>query len=231
MSGLGSLHKVLKDETRRRIILILNEKGSLTYTELLDSLEVVSTGLLNYHLKVLSELVTKNSNGHYILTEKGELASKLLLEFPQESTLLKLRKWERKFWKAAVAILFSFSIINVAAYFLGYLSLNSLYLSLIFAIPGICAIYVFEHFMRDVISEKLRKKYLIINYYSRGIVLGFLIWWGIIIVLVLTGFSRQLSALGQAQILLALVLLLICIWVGTDLNKRQMKKPDAESSD
>ena len=55
-SGLTSLHKILKEETRRKIMLLLNEKQSLSYTELLDATETGSTGLLNYHLKVLGDL-------------------------------------------------------------------------------------------------------------------------------------------------------------------------------
>ena len=85
-SGLSSLHKVLKDETRRKIILLLNEKSSLSYTELINTLGISSTGTLNYHLKILSELISKNESGLYILTEKGRLASQLLLEFPDKKT-------------------------------------------------------------------------------------------------------------------------------------------------
>jgi DNA-binding transcriptional ArsR family regulator len=80
----ASLHKILKDETRQKIILLLNEKRSLGYTELLDATEVGSTGRLNYHLKVLSELLQKNENGQYSLTEKGKLASQLIVEFPDK---------------------------------------------------------------------------------------------------------------------------------------------------
>jgi DNA-binding transcriptional ArsR family regulator len=67
-SGIASLHKILKDESRRSIILLLNEKGSLSYTELLDASDTGSTGLLNYHLKVLDDLLSKNGNGKYILS-------------------------------------------------------------------------------------------------------------------------------------------------------------------
>lgn len=79
-SGLTSLHKILKDDTRQKIILLLNEKGSLGYTELLDATESSSTGLLNYHLKVLGDLLTltKNEAGQYLLSEKGKLAFRLL---------------------------------------------------------------------------------------------------------------------------------------------------------
>jgi hypothetical protein len=83
--GIASLHKILKDETRQKIILLLNEKESLGYTELLDTTEVGSTGRLNYHLKVLVELLQKNENGQYSLTEKGKLASQLLTEFPAKN--------------------------------------------------------------------------------------------------------------------------------------------------
>ena len=61
-TGLSSLHKILKDETRSKIILLLNEKGSLSYTDLMNTLRIVSTGTLNYHLKVLGDLLTKDEN-------------------------------------------------------------------------------------------------------------------------------------------------------------------------
>jgi DNA-binding transcriptional ArsR family regulator len=218
-SGLGSLHKILKDDTRRKIILLLNEKGSLSYTDLMDDLEVVSTGLLNYHLKVLDDLLSKNEKGEYMLTEKGKLASRLLLEFPHESTLVKMRRWERKFWKAAVIILISFSIINLAAYFLGYISLDVLFQSLLWAIPAISVIYVFEHFMRDVVSEKIRSKYLTINYYARGVVIGFFLWWGLIFALILTGLS---GGVGNGPVFV-IIMLVICLAMGFYINK-QLKK-------
>jgi hypothetical protein len=82
-SGIASLHKVLKDETRRRIILLLQEKGSLSYVDLMKALGITNTGKMNYHLKVLGDLLSKKENGQYVLTEKGTLALRLLLEFPE----------------------------------------------------------------------------------------------------------------------------------------------------
>lgn len=79
----ASLHKVLKDPTRRDIILHLNRKGQLTYTELMNLLEVTNTGKLNYHLKILNDLLQKGEDGKYSLTEKGLLASQLLQKFPE----------------------------------------------------------------------------------------------------------------------------------------------------
>jgi DNA-binding transcriptional ArsR family regulator len=83
-SAIESLHKILKDETRRKIVLLLNEKGSLGYTDLMDRINVVSTGTLNYHLKVLGNLIEKSPSGVYPLTERGKLAYRILTEFPDQ---------------------------------------------------------------------------------------------------------------------------------------------------
>ncbi len=95
MSGLTSLHKILKDETRQKIIILLKENGSLSYSDLMVSSEVGSTGQLNYHLKVLGNLLEKNSNGQYILSEKGKLAYKILTEFPNGQRIEQSYKWKR----------------------------------------------------------------------------------------------------------------------------------------
>lgn len=65
----------LKHPVRRRILAILSE-GSLTYTELLNRLNV-ETGFLNYHLENLSELISKDGEGRYRLSEFGAAAQSL----------------------------------------------------------------------------------------------------------------------------------------------------------
>jgi len=95
-SGIGSLYKVLKDENRRRIILLLQEKGSLSYVDLMKALGVVNTGKMNYHLKVLGNLLSKNENGQYILSEKGVLASRLLQEFSEADTAIQLKSSSKR---------------------------------------------------------------------------------------------------------------------------------------
>ncbi|MFQ5999548.1 MAG: winged helix-turn-helix domain-containing protein [Candidatus Bathyarchaeia archaeon] len=80
-----SLHKILKHPIRRRIVLTL-EKKELTYVELMKLVEVENTGKLNYHLKILGDLIEKGGNGKYRLTEKGQLASQLLLRFPEKKS-------------------------------------------------------------------------------------------------------------------------------------------------
>ena len=83
---LQSLHKILKHSIRRRIVLTLLEKKASTYIELMNIVEVENTGKLNYHLKVLGDLIEKDENGKYRLTEKGHLASQLLLRFPEKKS-------------------------------------------------------------------------------------------------------------------------------------------------
>jgi hypothetical protein len=156
--GLTSLHKILKEETRRQIILLLNGKGSLTYTELKDSLEVVSTGLLNYHLKVLGDLLAKDEEEKYVLTEKGKLASRLLLEFPEDNNIRNKPTWWRKFWIAEAIVTPIYLAINIALYFRGYIDATTLYnLTLgVFACIGIG--YMITHLKkRRSLSTRLAK--------------------------------------------------------------------------
>lgn len=52
----------------------------------MNQLGISNTGKLNYHLKMLDELITKNPDGTYLLTEKGTLATQLLDELSKETT-------------------------------------------------------------------------------------------------------------------------------------------------
>ncbi len=79
----SSLHKVLSDPTRRSILELLAEKEALGYTEMMTLLGVTNTGRLNYHLKVLGDLLSKDETGMYRLSERGRLAANLLTTFPE----------------------------------------------------------------------------------------------------------------------------------------------------
>lgn len=80
----ASLHNVLKHPIRQRIVLFLLEKKELAYMDLMNLVEITNTGKLNYHLKILGDLIEKNENGKYHLTEKGQLTSQFLLRFPKK---------------------------------------------------------------------------------------------------------------------------------------------------
>ncbi len=81
----SQLHAILKDPIRRRILLLLWETDGLTHTELMKALELENTGKLNYHLKLLRDLIEKE-DGKYKITQKGKLAANLLQEFPETKT-------------------------------------------------------------------------------------------------------------------------------------------------
>jgi hypothetical protein len=156
-SGLASLHNILKDETRRKIVLLLNEKGALSYTDLMNALEIANTGKLNYHLKVLNDLILKRENGHYVLTERGALASRLLLEFPEAtSDQLKPRpKWGQKTWLGISISYLSFSILILAAYLLGYINLQDFFrgvIGIVSALALVVAVFVAQRH-RDIIDK------------------------------------------------------------------------------
>lgn len=77
-----SLSDVLKHPIRRRILLVLYEKGSMLYVDLMHLVGVTNTGKFNYHLKILGDLIEKDQKGKYGLTEKGQMAAQLLHKFP-----------------------------------------------------------------------------------------------------------------------------------------------------
>ena len=83
----SSLHKILSDTTRRSILELLAEKEALSYTEIMALLHVTNTGRLNYHLKALGILISKDDQGKYHLTERGKLSVNLLQTFPERATV------------------------------------------------------------------------------------------------------------------------------------------------
>lgn len=79
-----SISDVLKYPIRRKIVLGLYEKKSMSYVDLMNFVGVMNTGKFNYHLKILGDLIEKDKEGRYRLTEKGQKAVQLLQNFPRE---------------------------------------------------------------------------------------------------------------------------------------------------
>jgi hypothetical protein len=71
--------------TRRNILELLAERDALSYTEIMALLQVTNTGRLNYHLKALGALLSKDDQGKYHLTERGKLDVNLLQSFPERT--------------------------------------------------------------------------------------------------------------------------------------------------
>jgi len=76
-----SLSDVLKNRTRRKIIVEISEKGSISYVDLMNYVGISNTGKFNYHLKILGDLLSKDPEGRYRLSEKGQLAVKFLQSY------------------------------------------------------------------------------------------------------------------------------------------------------
>jgi len=96
VSESAGFYKILEDDLRQTILMSIHERGSLSYSELVEKFDMISEKLLNYHLKVLDDFLSKNPEDQYALTEKGRLALKFLEEFPMQETR---RQKERKhFW-------------------------------------------------------------------------------------------------------------------------------------
>jgi DNA-binding transcriptional ArsR family regulator len=101
----SSLHRVLSDTTRRSVLELLAEKEALSYTEIMTLLQVTNTGRLNYHLKALGGLISKDEQGRYHLTERGQLTVNLLHTFPERVPAEKKQHSALKIAVSAVLIL------------------------------------------------------------------------------------------------------------------------------
>ncbi len=71
------LLKSISHPIRARVIELLSENVELPYSEILNNLRIDS-GQLNFHLRNMGGLITKEENGNYLLTSDGKIASILL---------------------------------------------------------------------------------------------------------------------------------------------------------
>jgi len=101
----SSLHKILSDTTRRSILELLAEKEELSYTEIMALLQITNTGKLNYHLKAIGTLLSKDDQGKYRLTERGKLTANMLKTFPERVTVEKKKRSAVKIVAATLLIL------------------------------------------------------------------------------------------------------------------------------
>jgi DNA-binding transcriptional ArsR family regulator len=77
------LYEILSNPIRIKIIELLFENGSLSFTELKNELKI-STGSLYYHLSVLSEFVEQDPKRKYFLNEEGKKLYKFIKEQKKE---------------------------------------------------------------------------------------------------------------------------------------------------
>lgn len=107
----SSLHKTLSDNTRKSILELLKENDALTYTEIMAVLKITNTGRLNYHLRALNGLISKDDQGKYHLTEKGQLAVNLLATFPKRARVDEKELTEKAVFATLILVMGFFLII------------------------------------------------------------------------------------------------------------------------
>jgi len=71
-------YRKLGSPIRREIVRLLGERGQMGATELNESVNI-SAGRFYYHLDFLGDLVTRDKNKKYVLTERGKLAYQMLM--------------------------------------------------------------------------------------------------------------------------------------------------------
>ncbi|MCK4972910.1 MAG: helix-turn-helix transcriptional regulator, partial [Candidatus Heimdallarchaeota archaeon] len=70
--------KVLSNPIRQRILNLVSEQGSISFTNIKEELSLTD-GSLFYHLKSLSEILEKDSQNFYKLSEQGKIVIDTLI--------------------------------------------------------------------------------------------------------------------------------------------------------
>jgi hypothetical protein len=200
--GIDSLHKILKDETRRKAIILLSEKPT-NYTELMDTLSIVSTGTLNYHIKVLGELLTKNEAGQYTLSDKGKLAYRVLTEFPKTQ----LTVTDRRILKMMLFFGIASVILALVTGFVSNIPIERTAIAVIMVILT----FGFAYYIRVRPSQSGNRIFFIA---VGAFCIGFLFWFAVTLLILHSGLRWAiLSATGDlGNDLTALLTLIIC-WI------------------
>ena len=107
------IFSALKHPIRRQILLFLEHKGEASFAEIQKDQGIDDTGLLSYHLKELTPLITQSVRGRYSLSETGRASLTLFrkVEAERQSTSGAV---QREMEKLASKIVF-FSLILGAA--------------------------------------------------------------------------------------------------------------------
>jgi DNA-binding transcriptional ArsR family regulator len=74
----------LKHPVRRQILLFLEERGEVSFTQVQNAIGIEDTGLMSYHLKELAPLVEQSERGKYRLSEVGQAGVALFQRVERE---------------------------------------------------------------------------------------------------------------------------------------------------
>ena len=65
-----AIFAALKHPVRRQILLLLEQKGEVSFTDIQNALGINDTGLMSYHLKELAPLVEQSARAHEVMISK-----------------------------------------------------------------------------------------------------------------------------------------------------------------
>lgn len=87
-----TIFAALKHPVRRQILLLLEQKGEVSFTDIQNAVGIDDTGLMSYHLKELTPLVEQSARGKYCLSEVGQ------------TSIVLFRKVEKERQRSSVAV-------------------------------------------------------------------------------------------------------------------------------
>ena len=102
----------LKHPVRRRILLLLEQNGEVSFTDIQRAVGINDTGLMSYHLKELAPLVERSARGKYSLSEVGQTSIVLFRKAGKER-LRSSTAVRRELEKLIGEIVFLFFIVGV----------------------------------------------------------------------------------------------------------------------
>lgn len=79
-----AIFTALKHPIRRQILLLLEQKGEVSFTDIQDAVGINDTGLMSYHLKELAPLVEQTARGKYCLSEIGQTSIQFFQKVERE---------------------------------------------------------------------------------------------------------------------------------------------------
>lgn len=107
-----AIFAALKHPVRRQILLLLEQKGEASFTDIQNAVSINDTGLASYHLRELTPLVEQTARGKYRLSEIGQTSMVLFRKVEQEKQ--RTSKAVRKELEKAVGeVFFLFLIVGV----------------------------------------------------------------------------------------------------------------------
>ena len=124
-----AIFTALKHPIRRQILLLLEQKGEASFTDIQNAIGPNDTGLMSYHLRELAPLVDQTVRGKYRLSEIGQTSMILFrkVELEKQRTSTTVRKEIEKWIGETVFLFFIVGVTIIAPLSVGiYASVQNL---------------------------------------------------------------------------------------------------------